>query len=55
MLIPLLLAIFGSMIFMIWLSIVRYRSALLQDERKRPWVRELAKLSNGANCVFPLV
>ncbi|AIK17549.1 heme ABC transporter permease [Glaesserella parasuis] len=46
MLIPLLLAIFGSMIFMIWLSIVRYRSALLQDERKRPWVRELAKLSN---------
>ncbi|MDG6237804.1 heme ABC transporter permease [Glaesserella parasuis] len=45
MLIPLLLAIFGSMIFMIWLSIVRYRSALLQDERKRPWVRELAKLS----------
>ena len=45
MLIPLLLAIFGSMILMIWLSIVRYRSALLQDERKRPWVRELAQLS----------
>lgn len=45
MLIPLLLAIFGSMIFMIWLSILRYRSALLKDERKRPWVRELAKLS----------
>ncbi|MGX3067104.1 heme ABC transporter permease [Ursidibacter arcticus] len=43
MLIPLLLAIFGTMIFMIWLSILRYRSALLQDERKRPWVNELAK------------
>ncbi|QGM81115.1 heme ABC transporter permease [Otariodibacter oris] len=42
MLIPLLLAIFGTMIFMIWLSIVRYRSALLADEQKRPWVRELA-------------
>ncbi|MGX2969012.1 heme ABC transporter permease [Ursidibacter sp. B-7004-1] len=42
MLIPLLLAIFGTMIFMIWLSILRYRSALLQDERKRPWVNELA-------------
>ncbi|WP_301098580.1 heme ABC transporter permease [Otariodibacter sp.] len=42
MLIPLLLAIFGTMIFMIWLSILRYRSALLADEEKRPWVRELA-------------
>lgn len=42
MLIPLLLAIFGSMIFMIWFSILRYRSALLKDESKRPWVRELA-------------
>lgn len=42
MLIPLLLAIFGSMIFMIWLSILRYRSALLRDEYKRPWVKELA-------------
>ncbi|WP_373777302.1 heme ABC transporter permease [Glaesserella sp.] len=45
MLIPLLLAIFGTMIFMIWLSILRYRNALLQDERKRPWVNELAKLT----------
>lgn len=43
MLIPLLLAIFGSMIFMIWLSILRYRSALLRDEYKRPWVKALAK------------
>lgn len=43
MLIPLLLAILGSMIFMIWLSILRYRGALLNDERKRPWVRTLAK------------
>lgn len=43
MLIPLLLAIFGSMIFMIWFSILRYRSALLKDEYKRPWVQELAK------------
>lgn len=43
MLIPLLLAIFGTMMFMIWLSILRYRSALLNDERKRPWVRELAQ------------
>ena len=42
MLILLLLAIFGTMIFMVWLSILRYRSALLQDERKRPWVNELA-------------
>lgn len=46
MLIPLLLAIFGSMIFMIWLSILRYRAALLRDEYKRPWVKELA--SKGA-------
>ncbi|MDH2999061.1 heme ABC transporter permease [Pasteurellaceae bacterium LFhippo2] len=45
MLIPLLLAIFGSMIFMIWFSILRYRSALLKDESKRPWVKELAKNS----------
>lgn len=42
MLIPLLLAIFGSMIFMIWFSILRYRGALLHDERKRPWVQSLA-------------
>lgn len=43
MLIPLLLSIFGTMLFMIWLSVLRYRAALLHDERKRPWVRELAK------------
>lgn len=43
MLIPLLLSIFGTMLFMIWLSVLRYRATLLHDERKRPWVRELAK------------
>lgn len=43
MLIPLLLAIFGSMIFMIWFSILRYRGALLADERKRPWVQALSE------------
>lgn len=43
MLIPLLLAIFGTMIFMIWFSIWRYRIALLKDESKRPWVKQLAK------------
>lgn len=42
MLIPLLLAILGSMIFMIWLSILRYRAALLRDEYKRTWVKSLA-------------
>ena len=44
MLIPLLLAIFGSLLFTAWFSIWRYRIALLQDERKRPWVKAL--LSN---------
>lgn len=43
MLIPLLLAIFGSMIFMLWFSILRYRVALLKDEHKRPWVKALAQ------------
>ncbi|WGE88968.1 heme ABC transporter permease [Actinobacillus arthritidis] len=41
MLIPLLLAIFGSLIFTAWFSIWRYRIALLNDERKRPWVKAL--------------
>ena len=41
MLIPLLLAIFGSLLFTAWFSIWRYRIALLQDERKRPWVKAL--------------
>lgn len=41
MLIPLLLAIFGSLLFTAWFSIWRYRIALLQDERKRPWVKVL--------------
>ncbi|AHG86025.1 heme ABC transporter permease [Bibersteinia trehalosi] len=43
MLIPLLLAILGSMIFMLWFSILRYRVALLKDEHKRPWVKALAQ------------
>lgn len=43
MLIPLLLAIFGTMLFMLWLSLLRYRSALLQDECKRPWVLAIAE------------
>lgn len=43
MLIPLLLAIFGSMIFMLWFSILRYRVALLKDEHRRPWVKALAQ------------
>ncbi|MEN2839751.1 Heme exporter protein C [Mannheimia haemolytica] len=43
MLIPLLLAIFGSLIFTAWFSIWRYRIALLKDERNRPWVKQLAK------------
>ncbi|MCK3655580.1 heme ABC transporter permease [Pasteurellaceae bacterium Macca] len=43
MLIPLLLAIFGTLFFMLWLSILRYRSALLNDEYKRPWVKALAQ------------
>lgn len=42
MLIPLLLSIFGTMILMLWLSVLRYRSALLRDEQKRPWVSNLA-------------
>ncbi|AGH38038.1 CcmC [Bibersteinia trehalosi USDA-ARS-USMARC-188] len=45
MLIPLLLAILGSMIFMLWFSILRYRVALLKDEHKRPWVKALAQVA----------
>ncbi|QLB21207.1 heme ABC transporter permease [Vespertiliibacter pulmonis] len=45
MLIPLLLAILGTMLFMLWLSVLRYRSALVYDERKRPWVKVLAQQS----------
>ena len=41
MLIPLLLAIFGSLLFTAWFSIWRYRIALLNDEYKRPWVKTL--------------
>lgn len=43
MLVPLLLAIFGFLLFSVWLTIVRYRNALLKDEYKRPWVRQLVE------------
>ena len=43
MLIPLILSIFGFMAMSIWLTLVRYRNALLNEDMKRPWVRELAK------------
>lgn len=41
MLIPLILCIFGFLALYIWLSLVRYRVALLKEDHKRPWVREL--------------
>ncbi|MCI5763620.1 heme ABC transporter permease [Actinobacillus porcinus] len=43
MLIPLIFSIFGFMSLTIWLTLVRYRNALLRDEMKRPWVKALAK------------
>ncbi|HDR0611948.1 heme ABC transporter permease [Pasteurella multocida] len=42
MLIPLILCIFGFMMLYIWLTLIRYRSALLKEDYKRPWVQELA-------------
>ncbi|AAP95691.1 heme ABC transporter permease [[Haemophilus] ducreyi] len=41
MLIPLLLSILGCLFLTIWLSVWRYRIALLGDECKRPWVKAL--------------
>ncbi|MFU2088713.1 heme ABC transporter permease [Avibacterium avium] len=41
MLIPLILSIFGFMALTICLTLVRYRLALLNDEKKRPWVKAL--------------
>ncbi|CDF98520.1 heme ABC transporter permease [Avibacterium paragallinarum] len=41
MLIPLILSIFGFMALSICLTLVRYRLALLNDEKKRPWVKAL--------------
>lgn len=43
MLIPLILTIFGFMMLSIWLILVRYRVALLKEDMKRPWVKELAQ------------
>ena len=43
MLIPLILTIFGFMMLSIWLTLVRYRVALLKEDMKRPWVKELAQ------------
>lgn len=43
MLIPLILCIFGFMMMSIWLSCVRYRTELLKDNKKRPWVQALIK------------
>lgn len=43
MLIPLILCIFGFLSLSIWLTLVRYRTELLKEENKRPWVRALAE------------
>ncbi|TDQ59652.1 heme exporter protein C [Mesocricetibacter intestinalis] len=43
MLIPLILSIFGFMALSLWLSLVRYRNALLREDMKRPWVNALVK------------
>lgn len=43
MLIPLIFSIFGFMALTVWLTLVRYRNALLREDIKRPWVRALVK------------
>ena len=47
MLIPLLLYIFGFLFLSVWLTLIRYRNALLQEEQKRPWVQALAAQYNS--------
>ena len=47
MLIPLLLSIFGFLFLSVWLTLIRYRNALLQEEQKRPWVQALAAQYNS--------
>lgn len=42
MLIPLIICIFGFLALSVWLTLVRYRTALLKSESKRPWVSALA-------------
>ena len=46
MLIPLILCIFGFMTLYIWLTLVRYRTELLKEDSKRPWVKALAEKIN---------
>ncbi|KGQ62804.1 heme ABC transporter permease [Gallibacterium anatis] len=41
MLIPLLLAILGFMLLSVYLTVMRYRNALLSAEKKRAWVQTL--------------
>lgn len=43
MLTPLILAIFGFLALYLWLTLIRYRNMLLQDEIKRAWVKNLMK------------
>ena len=45
MLIPLILCIFGFLTLSIWLTLVRYRTELLKEDSKRPWVKALAEKS----------
>lgn len=46
MLIPLILCIFGFMLLYIWLTLIRYRNALLNEDKKRPWVKVLVAKQN---------
>lgn len=41
MLIPLILCIFGFLFLYIFLTLIRYRNALLKEEKQRSWVRHL--------------
>ncbi|MBE2893934.1 heme ABC transporter permease [Spirabiliibacterium falconis] len=41
MLYPLLLAIVGFLFLTVWLSLIRYRNALIKEDYKRPWVKAL--------------
>lgn len=43
MLIPLILCIFGFMALTMWFTLMNYRTQLLKDESKRPWVKALVK------------
>ncbi|MBE2897189.1 heme ABC transporter permease [Pasteurellaceae bacterium HPA106] len=41
MLYPLILAIFGFLCLTLWLTLMRYRNALIKEDYKRPWVKAL--------------